>query len=353
MTAPTVADPSATLYRAQAATAEQAATQIAALWAALDLANVDSSWAKTRNQVLTIIMAAQIRAAATAEAYQQALLRRRGLKPLANDALNLPGFAGYTGEGFALPDVLNGPPIWFKQGIHQGLGVEESSARASYRVQMLANTETQRAGSRAQFVGRNIEPRFVGFERYVNLPACARCIVLAGRRYRKRADFLRHPNCDCTAIEVTDGDHNEPSALFNSLSTAEQDRVFTAAGARAIRSGADISQVVNVRRGAAGLTPAGARITDEEAKTLRNGLKRGHLQPTRLFGQDLFVTSEGTTVRGVAGKRLAASKGTVKVPGQRHRRAKAPRLMPESIAEIAGDDDEMFRTLLQRFGYIA
>ena len=56
-----------------------------------------------------------------------------------------------------------------------------------------------------------------------------------------------------------------------------------------------------------------------------------------MFGRRVFVTTEGTTRRGVAGARL----------GQ----ARTPRLMPESILEIATDREDAVR-LLRRFGYI-
>jgi hypothetical protein len=111
-----------------------------------------------------------------------------------------------------------------------------------------------------------------------------------------------------------------------------------------------MGQVVNARRGAYGLTPAGARITNEEAKVLRNGLDRGRLQPVKLFGQDVMVTTEGTTRRGFAGKRLGAwNAGAVK--GGRYQRAKTARLMPESILQIAEDRADAVR-LLRRYGFI-
>ena len=41
---------------------------------------------------------------------------------------------------------------------------------------------------------------------------------------------------------------DDPYEAFNNMSEAEQNRVFAKAGARAIRDGADIFQVVNARR---------------------------------------------------------------------------------------------------------
>lgn len=144
----------------------------------------------------------------------------------------------------------------------------------------------------------------------------------------------------------------DPKAYFRSLSRAEQDRAFTAAGAEAIRLGADIGQVVNARRGARGLTTAGARVTGDEARMLRGGRDRGRLEAVDVYGRQLFITSEGVTTRGVAGVRLGAKQTGAKADGARYRSAKTPRLMPESVLQIAGNDRDEAVRLLKRFGYI-
>jgi len=154
------------------------------------------------------------------------------------------------------------------------------------------------------------------------------------------------------AVEDTADDlRTDPDAYFRSLTREDQDKYFTTAGAQAIRDGADIGQVVNARRGARGLSQPG-RLTDAEQRTLRGGRDRGRLERVDVFGRQVLTTTEGTTVRAVAGKRLAESGGTAKAKGQRYRRAKTPRLMPDAILEIAGDDREERVRLLKRFGYI-
>ena len=71
--------------------------------------------------------------------------------------------------------------------------------------------------------------------------------------------------------DTADDLRTDPKAYFASLSPAEQDRLFTLAGAEAIRSGADIGQVVNARRG---LYTAGGRQF-----TRTNAGKRPRLMP--------------------------------------------------------------------------
>lgn len=91
------------------------------------------------------------------------------------------------------------------------------------------------------------------------------------------------------------------------MSATQQDQAFTKAGARAIRDGADIAQVVNSR---SGMTAAG-------------------------------TTTTGTTRLGLAGHRLGARQGRQVV-----------RLMPERIyQQAAGNRDEAIR-LLRLHGFI-
>jgi hypothetical protein len=109
--------------------------------------------------------------------------------------------------------------------------------------------------------------------------------------------------CDCIHIpareDSADDLRTDPKRYFQSLSAAEQDRVFGKAGAESIRHGADLSQVVNAR---SGMYSAGG----------------------------MQLTSTAAATRGAAGVRL----------------------MPEQILrEANGDRTEAIR-LLKRFGYL-
>src|SRR5699024_1153215 len=107
-----------------------------------------------------------------------------------------------------------------------------------------------------------------------------------------------------TEAAASEGLIEDPYEYFRSLDEAEQDRIFTKPGAQAIRDGADISQVVNARRG---MTPNGN------------------------------FTVEGTTRRGYAGSLLKR--------GQR-------RMTPESIYPQANGSRERAIELLKEHGYI-
>lgn len=126
------------------------------------------------------------------------------------------------------------------------------------------------------------------------------------------ADGLIVSNCDCIhrpahagSLQAArdEGLIQDPYEYFRSLPAAEQDRVFTRSGAAAIRDGADMSRVVNARRGMTG-----------------NGL----------------FTTEGMGRRGFARQQLGR--------GQR-------RLTPEGLARMYPDRGEYLKALRQH-GYV-
>lgn len=96
----------------------------------------------------------------------------------------------------------------------------------------------------------------IKFVRYLTLPSCSRCAVLAGRVYRYSQGFLRHPNCDCVMLPTTVA---APDLVQDpaELARAGQIRGLSRADMLAIEQGADFGQVVNVRLRKAGLRQAG------------------------------------------------------------------------------------------------
>lgn len=171
---------------------------------------------------------------------------------------------------------------------------------------------------------------------YVRMPgpgACARCAILAGRFYRYNTGFDRHPRCMCVHVPSSElrssSYRTDPSKFFDRLSRDEQDRRFTRAGAQAIRDGADVNQVVNARRG---------------------------MRTAQVYGQDVKITTEGTTRRGVAYRSMKArGKAGVgqdsRATGQRYARTKTVRIMPDSIYKLAVDREDAIR-MLKLYGFI-
>lgn len=100
---------------------------------------------------------------------------------------------------------------------------------------------------------------------------------------------------------------------------------------------------------------------------LRGGRARGRLERVDVFGRQVFITNEGMTTRGLAGRRLADAGARLALQAEeivtrqsrdgvvqrqvRRRRVQIPRLMPETIYEQAESREDAVR-LLKRFGYI-
>lgn len=102
----------------------------------------------------------------------------------------------------------------------------------------------------------------------------------------------------------------DPVAYFDSLTRAEQDKTFGAAGAEALRADANMGQVVNARRG---------------------------MTTAQVGGRKILTTTEGTTRRGLASRVRGGNR--------------LPRLMPEQIQALATDRADYLR-LLNMNGYM-
>ncbi|MFE9381784.1 hypothetical protein ACFYMO_00885 [Streptomyces sp. NPDC007025] len=145
------------------------------------------------------------------------------------------------------------------------------------------------------------------YVRVVELPACSRCIILAGREYGVSSGFLRHPRCDCTMQPVTRRSRPTPldaHDLFESMSPAQRRKTFGEAGTKAVEDGASVSAVVNARKG---------------------------MDRVEMFGRTAQVTRTGTGSR---------------------RRKRPPRLMPEEIYRLADGDRNHAIRLLYKNGYL-
>lgn len=128
------------------------------------------------------------------------------------------------------------------------------SASSSTAFSQLVQTLVRDAGRTARAVDMGMRPALTGYVRALRAPSCGRCVVLAGRVYRYSQGFQRHPRCDCqmtpTTLDVGPELVTDPQAAFES----GQIRGLSKADTEALGKGADLSQVVNVRRRAAGLT---------------------------------------------------------------------------------------------------
>jgi len=335
--------PSAEAYRAEQQRVIAAAVlDTRALWRTMG-SEFDPSWARIVPTLLAVTSAAQERVAVDAQVYVPAVLEDTGQASAAGafaDVDTTP-LIGVAGDGRPVESLLYTAVTGAKEVVGTGASAREALASQMSWLTSAVGTVLSDTGRASESLAMGVRP-VSGYVRMLNPPSCSRCAILAGRWYRKNAGFARHPGCDCRSIPASEGVAQDLTlnvdAYFESLSAAEQDRLFTAAGARAIREGADIGQVVNARRG---------------------------MRSAQIAGQDWLVTTEGTTRRGYAYQFLKPS-GTAARQGETVTRitrtgpesrtvtrtvANRPRLMPETIARVATDRDDYLR-LLRANGYL-
>lgn len=271
-------------YRQVVKLAARTSARIRELWMQVDPARLDLSWAVGSTSALTFLTAGQAAAAAEADPYITAALAAQQIDPAAAGAVAARAFAGVASDGRNLLDLLGEAPIVAKSTIARGGSVDRAMSAGAVWLDMMVRTQVADAGRTAEGVAIAARRAVGGYVRMLVPPSCSRCAILAGKWYRWNAGFQRHPRCDCrhipTAEDRAGSLTTSPRRYFDSLSAAEQDRTFGRAGAQAVRDGADLSQVVNARRGmnaAAGTTTA---------STSRHGVARpGRLMPETIYRQ--------------------------------------------------------------------
>lgn len=358
-------------YAEQAAITEAAVRAAAEIWGELDPSALTASWVQAQigTRLFLTTARAQELAAFAADVAVGLVLLEQGIEVDPDSDLIPSSLAGVASDGRDLNSLLLQPLITTNVAQAGGATAAEALSMGLSSLVRIVGTQVLDSGRAATGMGVATR-RGVGYVRLVNPGACSRCVVLAGRFYRWSSGFQRHPLCGCRNIPAAEDTEtltaeSDPMTHFRSLTESEQDKAFTKSGAQAIRDGADISQVVNSRRGALGLDIPGRLTAAERQAGLRKGDKYRQIVRTDVYGRPIYITREGTTKRGVAGKYLIQDSGSFQqVSGLATRitrngpelreihttRARAPRLMPEAIYELAKDRADAIR-LLDKYGY--
>jgi hypothetical protein len=336
----TVQQVASAYQRMQAALAGRTAVQILEMWRNIPMSRLSHDWSIVAPVAAMLLLRSQYVSAANAEPYLEDVALAFGAVSLTSAPVRPDAFAGVAADGRTLEGLLLTGPVTAKRVIAAGGTLAEARQAGSAALRAAVETQVVEAASSAMHVsmfvrdapppptaevvkgpgGRTFirdsqggtKPYFrpKHYVRMVQPGACARCIVLAGKRYGRRVAFLRHPLCHCTHIPVDenidDYPATDPKAYFDSLTPEERKKTFGKAGAESIELGADMSQIVNARRG--------MYVT------------KGGLQATRI----------GTTKRGAFGQ---ASPRTA-------------RLMPEEIFRLSNGNREEALRLLRQYRYI-
>lgn len=135
----------------------------------------------------------QLTAAALASEATVAMLEEQDIPTAAEGVLAPAGLAGVASDGRDLGSLLTLPGL------------------TDYQFGRIVATQLQDVARNAAAIERAARPQVTMYVRAVNLPACGRCIILAGREYRSPTPFQRHPNCFPAGV-VASGPHIEASS---------------------------------------------------------------------------------------------------------------------------------------------
>lgn len=321
-------------YVAQARQQRVTADRVQALWRELDRRDLTGSWESLVGpEIVRAVALGQAAAASGSDEYVAAVAIAEAGESDPAGRVRPSAFSGRAADGRSLESLLYLPVITTKEAIGAGLDDVEAMMRGLNQLLRMAASEVADAGRGATGVSITANRTINGYIRVVNPPACSRCLILAGKEYGWNAGFQRHPRCDCVHMpaKLIKRGRSHPGvfdvkAHFSSLSAAEQNRIFTVAGAQAIRDGANITSVVNARRG---------------------------MYTVDAYGRRVRATREGVTRRGAfyrAERARAIASGRVPASGAGFR-LRTPRLLPEEIYKLAATRDEAI-AMLRRFGYL-
>lgn len=353
-------------------------------WRQIDQRFIGESWNRALSPLLPIVTGLQVQAALDGGTYAAETLAQQGGYVEPEYFTDPYAFAGTAADGRSLEGLLYSPAATTKAAIGGGMAASAAVAVGQQALETIVRTIVADAGRQAG--GVDIATRTgVGYTRMLNPPSCSRCVILAGKFFRWNTGFRRHPRCDCvhvatsagsTAGAASEGLTSDPYEAFRDMSEAEQDRAFGKANAQAIRDGADISQVVNARRGmtangnftvegttrrgnaSLGLNPRQRRMTPEliysQAMTRDEALRlltthgyilpKGQIPTGALRGQQLGfgALGRGGTRRAASQAVLDANATGVRDPNVRYTMTEAERRLYDARqryeAALAGYD---------------
>lgn len=256
----------------------------------------DSSWTQIGPQIVRQVTVGQIVAARQVPAYMTEVLDETNQVDNAVARMVPARLAGVGSDGRPLDELMRGAVITAKK--NAGDGPRQALAAGGRWLDMVTQStiaDTARSANAVEIAAR---PAITGYTRMLNPPSCSRCAILAGATYRWNAGFLRHPRCDCRHIPTTEnvaGDlTTDPKAYFRSLDAAAQNKIFTNAGAEAIREGADMGQVINARKG--------MYTTADGTKATRQGNRKSFSEGVRLMPESI-IGQAGSRTEAIAGLR--------------------------------------------------
>lgn len=322
--------------RAQRSEIGAASSAAARLWRRMG-DDFDASYALIEADLLAVLDTAQQRVTAGALEYIPAVLAETGqrVRPM-QYAVAADFMVGTAGDGLTTEGLAYGAVTRAKAAVAGGAAPAEALASGGRWLSTAVGTLLSDTGRTAEKVAGHSR-RVTTWVRMLEPPSCGRCVILAGKPARTGQAFLRHPKCDCRNIPATEslaGDWTtDPEAYLETLDDEGLRRALgSEVNARAWRDGADTNQLINAYR------------------------RGGDVRTAQVYGRTVRYTTEGTTRRGHAYYQMrqagyVQSQADVRAKGERYFRARSPRLMPETIYQIADNREDAIR-LLRLHGWV-
>src|SRR5450756_544677 len=184
----------------------------------------DQSYLTLEPTLLAVVRTAQERFVSGAADYIPAVLDEQGIKaaPLARVS-TLP-LIGVAGDGRPVDSLLYGAITGAKTAVGNGSTPFAALASSGQWLRATVGTLLSDTARQSEALHSGVRP-VTGYVRMLNGTSCPRCVVLAGKFFRRNTGFQRHPKCDCRHIPSTEslaGDMTvDPVAYFDSLTKAQ------------------------------------------------------------------------------------------------------------------------------------
>lgn len=297
------------------------------VWSRMD-DDFDASWRRLGPAMLETVQLGRAAAAQTSVAVTEQLISESGMSAPATASVNPAAFVIAAPDGRSMESLLSETVIKTKVAVQGGADVADALSLGGRWLTAMVLTVMADTGRGVVQADMTARPAIAGYIRVLNGTSCPRCVILAGKWFRWNSGFLRHPRCDCRHVPAADqawakaeGFVTDPYEYFHSLSPSEQERVWGRSEARAIRAGADIYRVENIRlRGLATAkgavrfgTPSRMTVDDifKVAGTRKNAIalleREGYITGPQVGGGNVIGLREGFGALGKGGNARAAS----------------------------------------------
>ena len=181
-------------YAADLAALEEAAVQISDGIARARINGDPGQWRDAVADQAPQLLALQQAAVELVDPFLTAVLEAQDADPAADGSINVSAFVDQTdGGGSWMRNLVYAPPSAYRDVIAAGGGDTLARSRALYVANSVVLSAMQDVPRAAVTTGMLARRRVKGYVRCLRGRSCARCAILAGRRYWVSA-FRRHPN---------------------------------------------------------------------------------------------------------------------------------------------------------------